>query len=36
MPPIKLSQSDAARIEEQAGYPPADLEDADLRETMQE
>jgi hypothetical protein len=36
LPPIKLSQSDAARIEEQAGYPPADLEDADLRETMHE
>ena len=34
--PVKLSMSDAQRIEEQTGYPPADLEDYDLRQSMQE
>jgi len=34
--PVKLSQSDAQRIEEHTGYPPADLEDFDLKQSMQE
>jgi hypothetical protein len=33
---IKLSQKDAQRIEEHTGLPPADLEDADLNEAMDE
>ena len=33
---IKLSQQDAQRIEEHTGLPPADLEDADLNEAMNE
>jgi cytochrome c-type biogenesis protein CcmH/NrfG len=33
---VKLSQQDAQRIEEHTGYPPEDLEDADLNQAMQE
>ena len=33
---IKLSSQDAQRIEEHTGLPPADLEDNDLQEAMNE
>jgi hypothetical protein len=33
---VKLSQQDAAKIEEATGMPPEDLEDADLQEAMTE
>jgi hypothetical protein len=35
-PPIKLSTQDAQRIQENTGLPPEQLEDNDLRESMQE
>jgi hypothetical protein len=35
-PPLKLSQSDAQRIQEHTGYPPAEIEDNDLLQAMQE
>ncbi len=35
-PPIKLTQQDAQRIQEDTGLPPAQLEDNDLKESMQE
>ena len=33
---VKVSEQDAQKIEEAAGMPPEDLEDADLQETMAE
>ena len=33
---IKMSQQDAQRIEQHTGMPPADLEDDDLTEAMNE
>ena len=35
-PPIKLSQADAQKIQEHEGMPPEQLEDNDLKESMQE
>jgi Short C-terminal domain len=35
-PPVKLTDSDAQRIQAQSGMPPDQLEDADLRTDMQE
>jgi Short C-terminal domain len=35
-PPLKLSQTDAQRIQEHTGYPPEELEDHDLQQSMQE
>jgi len=35
-PPIKISQQDAQRIQEDTGLPPEQLEDNDLKESMQE
>lgn len=35
-PPIKLTEQEAHRIQEDTGLPPEQLEDNDLRESMQE
>jgi Short C-terminal domain len=35
-PPIKLTQQDAQRIQEDTGLPPQQLEDNDLSESMQQ
>jgi hypothetical protein len=35
-PPIKITQQDAQRIQEDTGLPPAQLEDNDLQESMKE
>lgn len=35
-PPIKITQQDAQRIQEDTGLPPAQLEDNDLAESMKE
>jgi Short C-terminal domain len=35
-PPLKLSRTDAQRIQEHTGYPPEEIEDYDLQNAMQE
>jgi hypothetical protein len=35
-PPVKITTQEAQRIQEDTGLPPAQLEDNDLRESMQE